>query len=539
VAFAYVGSAGTEGTGSIAGTTIVLTTTATIEAGNLAVLLIGFDNTGTGNGDLNEITGVADSTGSNTWVEGKENTYGQGAAAAGVTSAIWYCRLTSQLTVGGTITVTLANSTADRVMVVEEFTVGANVTQAAAAQVTGTTTANAYGSLTFSGLSSTHRLYIRSAAREANFANTTALTPSTSFNVTTPERSRNNAAAITIRGEYRINTSTGETSNPSISNNAQDSSSVFIALQESAGATITSTSAAVVPSATASGAAERQIDTASAATTPKATASGTAKRSGNTTGAAIVPSASAAGVAVRAGDTTGAAIAPSASASGVAERVIPSSAAAVVPKATAAGEAEVTAPGVVTSTGAATVPAATASGAAERQVVTEGAATSPAAVASGTAEREIVTSAAATVPAATADGESEIVAPGTVTSTGAAVVPSAQAAGTATRAMDTTGAATAPAASASGSAEMPATGPVPVGKPKDKRKRGPSRAKLEWEEKEARRLAAFDPPPVVVEVTPKAKPKPKVIVLGPLPEPELDPIEMDNDFLMFAARMLH
>jgi hypothetical protein len=496
VAIAYVGSAGTEGTGSVAGTTIVLTTTATIEAGNLAVLLIGFDNTGTGNGDLNEITGVADSTGSNTWVEGGENTYGQGAAAAGVTSAIWYCRLTSQLTSGGTITVTLANSTADRVMVVEEFTVGANVTQAAAFQATGTTTANAYGSLTFSGLSSTARLYIRSAAREANFANTVALTPSTSFNVTTPERSRNNSLAITIRGEYRINTSTGETSNPSIANNAQDSSSVFIALQESAGATITSTSAAVVPSATASGVAERQIDTTSAATTPKATASGTAKRTGNTTGAAIVPGASAAGVA---------------------ERVIPSSAAAVVPKATAAGEAEVTAPGVVTSAGAATSPAATAS---------------------GTAERTIVSSAAATVPAVTAEGEAEV--PGTVTSAGAAVVPSAQAAGTATRAMDTTGAATAPAASASGSAEMPATGPVPVGKPKDKRKKGPSRAKLEWEEKEARRLAAFDPPPVV-EMAPKARPKPKprVIVLGPLPEPELDPIEMDNDFLMFAARMLH
>jgi hypothetical protein len=42
-----------------------------------------------------------------------------------------------------------------------------------------------------------------------------------------------------------------------------------------------------------------------------------------------------------------------------------------------------------------------------------------------------------------------------------------------------------------------------------------------------------------VAVAPKARPKPKVIVLGPLPEPELDPIEMDNDFLMFAARMMH
>jgi hypothetical protein len=234
MAFASVGSFGAVGT-STDGTSFQLTTTATVEAGNLAILGIVFDNlTGT-TGDNSEVTSVSDSAG-NTWVKGGEYTYGQSTPGEGVTSSCWYSRLTSQLTSGGTITVNFSGTVTAMCCSGWEFTVGAAVTAAAAPVGSATTTANGYGSVAFSGLSSANRVYFRVMGRETNIADTTQITPSTNFTAITAIRSHNSAASVCLRGEFRVNTSTGETSNPSIVNNAQDSSGIFIALEEASAA---------------------------------------------------------------------------------------------------------------------------------------------------------------------------------------------------------------------------------------------------------------------------------------------------------------
>jgi hypothetical protein len=78
-------------------------------------------------------------------------------------------------------------------------------------------------------LASAARLYFRGLGKEANSA--TSMTPSTSFTQITGTRSRNNADAIMLRGEFRINTSTGETSNPTLAVSG-DNAGIFMALVE-------------------------------------------------------------------------------------------------------------------------------------------------------------------------------------------------------------------------------------------------------------------------------------------------------------------
>jgi hypothetical protein len=207
---------------------------ATVEAGNLAVIAVALDNFGTTDGDHSEITGVVDSAG-NTWTKGGEYTYGQGLAGEGATAGVWFCRLASQLTSGGTITITFSGTATAMAASGWEYTVGAAIAVAGTPVGNGTTTANSYGSAVISGLASAQRLYFRALARESNFADSTQITPSTGFNAITAIRSHNSAASMNLRGEWRINTSTGETSNPSIANNAQDSAAVFVALEEVSG----------------------------------------------------------------------------------------------------------------------------------------------------------------------------------------------------------------------------------------------------------------------------------------------------------------
>lgn len=102
--------------------------------------------------------------------------------------------------------------------------------QLAAPPVTNSTDgAVGYGSAAFTGLPSANRLYFRALAKEAN--GTTQLTPSTGFTALTTSRSRNNTLAVLARGEFRLNTSTGETSNPTLAITG-DTTGIFVAIDE-------------------------------------------------------------------------------------------------------------------------------------------------------------------------------------------------------------------------------------------------------------------------------------------------------------------
>jgi hypothetical protein len=221
---ASVGGCGAQG---ITSTDIVVTMGATVEAGNLIVALISKNNENTTDGDHSEVIDLSDTKG-NTWVKAGEYTNGQGSAAAGVTAAVWYTKVTTELVNGvDEVTVNCAGST-DKCVQLWEFTITGNPTVAAVTPqvVDG---ANGYGSAAISGLASAERLYIRALAKEVN--STSSITPTANFTAMTNTRSRNNTAAVISRGEFRINTSTGETSNPTHAISG-DAASVFVAIGE-------------------------------------------------------------------------------------------------------------------------------------------------------------------------------------------------------------------------------------------------------------------------------------------------------------------
>jgi hypothetical protein len=230
VAIASVGSWGIGSSGA-SGTTLLLAgTLSTIEAGNVAMVLIAADNTGTTDADHSQVSSIADSVGGNTWTKIEEYTNGQGSAGTGVTVSLWQSRLTNAITSTDDITVTFGGAITDKCGEVWEFTVGGALTEAAAAVPNATDGSNGFGSVQFSGLASASRLYLRALAKEVNPA-ATAFTASAGFTAMPGTRSRNNAAAVCIRGEFIIATSTGQTSNPTFAI-AGDTAGVFVALTD-------------------------------------------------------------------------------------------------------------------------------------------------------------------------------------------------------------------------------------------------------------------------------------------------------------------
>lgn len=232
-----IASGGTLGTGvsSTSSTTFTLTTaTNTLAAGDYAILVVTSDNTATADGDSTDHTSVSGGTGTWTKLGEYTNTVG-GAAADGVTTSLWRFEATGTMALSTVITITLGTARVDKVASFWKFTVAAGKvleldTEPATNPIgNGVDGANGFGSVAFSALTSKARLYFRGLGKEAN--TTTAITVSSNFTAITGNRSRNNASAITLRGEFRINTSTGETSNPTLAV-VGDTAGLFAALVE-------------------------------------------------------------------------------------------------------------------------------------------------------------------------------------------------------------------------------------------------------------------------------------------------------------------
>ncbi len=240
MAIAAVGTLGTGASSTSTSSFTLTTATNTLAAGDFGLLSIVADNTSTADGVTNDNTLVSGGTG--TWTKLGEYTNAPTAAAAvGVTTSLWIFAPTATLAIGSTITITYGTARVDKCATFFKFTktVGASIalTSGTTNPITNeVTAANGFGSVAFSGLSSANRLYFRALGKEAN--STTALTVSTSFNQVTNTRSRNNASAVSLWAEYRINTSTGETSNPTLAVSG-DSAGVFVSLQEVVSYTLT------------------------------------------------------------------------------------------------------------------------------------------------------------------------------------------------------------------------------------------------------------------------------------------------------------
>lgn len=217
------------------GTTLVITTTATAEVGNEITVHTGFNNTSGTDADNSEITSIVDSAG-NTYAKLCEYTNGETGAGTGITASLYKARVTSQLSSGGTITITYANTITARAARAWEWSA------TNALELVGTCQQAAGDNIdppsqSISGLSSAETLFIRVIGEEEG-SDDADLTVTTDYTVITMARelSTGASAGAKIFGEFIIATATGHTSNPSHTNDG-DTANLFLALRESTGTT--------------------------------------------------------------------------------------------------------------------------------------------------------------------------------------------------------------------------------------------------------------------------------------------------------------
>jgi hypothetical protein len=231
-------SGGTLGTGanSTSNSSFTFNTaTNTLAAGDFGILTVVSDNIATADGKTHNH--ILPSGGTGRWARLAEYTNAPSASAGvGVTTSIWLFEATGTVNTGTTITVNFSGNVTDKCCSFWKFTVGAggklilNREGADEGVITSEVNgANGFGSSAFAGLSNISRLYFRGLGKEAN--STTDITVSSSFTAITLTRSRNNAAAVFVRGEFRIVTATGETSNPTLAVSG-DTAGLFLALEE-------------------------------------------------------------------------------------------------------------------------------------------------------------------------------------------------------------------------------------------------------------------------------------------------------------------
>lgn len=219
-------SAGTNRGTNVAGTgnnqSIAVTSTGTIATGSVAIIFV------TKKGQ-NSLTGVSDTQGNSWGLLGQYK-----ATTADIMVEAWMASIGTQLTTSDSVTATWGVNENDICAALRSWPVTSGILEL----TTGTTNpitsevaaSNGFGSSAFSGLSSASRLYLRVAGKAAN--STTTITASTNFTSwALALRSRNNAAASIARAEERINTSTGETSNPTLAVSG-NTAGLFFALKE-------------------------------------------------------------------------------------------------------------------------------------------------------------------------------------------------------------------------------------------------------------------------------------------------------------------
>lgn len=232
MAFGSVGSFGVANS-IVSGTTLALTPTVTLEAGNLAMLTISADNVAVGTSPVAEfghkisnVSSVTD-TGGNVWHKLGE-VAGTQAAAAGQAVCLYYSIITTQLTTSSTVTVTFGQAIAAKAASGWEFTISGSALAVERIRFRATAAADP-PSMTLDDLPSRQYLFFRARASETD---STAWTPTTNYTGITNATADAGAAGVgsTANGEFRIVTATTETSDPTKS--AVDGADIFIAMWE-------------------------------------------------------------------------------------------------------------------------------------------------------------------------------------------------------------------------------------------------------------------------------------------------------------------
>ena len=215
------------------GTTLAWSPSATLNAGNVGICLVVFDNTTSADSQVaNESSAFSDSAG-NTWTKLGEFINAQGGAGAGVGTAIWATKATTQVTTGDTITATFANSIVSKAVNCREFTITSGKEfSLAATSVLASDGVTDPPSIAISGLSSAARLWLRTMAAESD--SLASHTPTSGYTGTGLATADAGPAgdSVTSRAEFIIATATGHTSDPTWTTGAADMAALFIALDE-------------------------------------------------------------------------------------------------------------------------------------------------------------------------------------------------------------------------------------------------------------------------------------------------------------------
>ncbi len=233
MAWGIVGSLGTATSTSANQSSLVLTTSATLEVGNVGIINVSCDNHQTTDGDEVAVTSVVDSAG-NTWTKFLEYCNGQGTAQAGATTSIWRTIATSQLNSGGTITANFSNAASRDACsaTADEFTIASGSTLSLDSSTTLSIDAAASGSaLTLSGLTSRERLWYRGQASEMNTDPQGTVTSGWTASTLANANTGTGATSMCASGEFIIATAAGVTSDPSI-NSSRDCAAVLLAIRE-------------------------------------------------------------------------------------------------------------------------------------------------------------------------------------------------------------------------------------------------------------------------------------------------------------------
>ena len=150
--------------------------------------------------------------------------------------SVWFTKATSTLASSGTITITFANTITSKAATCWEFTVSAGNTIRI---VTGgaTDVATDAGldppSIALSSLVSKEYLFVRAMAWEHD--SSTNLTPTTNYTIFTNAVASTgvDATSQTVKGEFRILSATGDTSDPTRTiASGRDFADTYIALEE-------------------------------------------------------------------------------------------------------------------------------------------------------------------------------------------------------------------------------------------------------------------------------------------------------------------
>jgi hypothetical protein len=219
---------------------------ATLNSGNVGVCVLATDNIGTASGDNDDHTSVTDSDG-NTWTQRAEMT-NAGNANASCTVSVWTTVAGADLAAPDTIRFNFASAVTAKSVECREFTKGAgNVVS-----VVGTTTTDEANntdvqSLASASVSSGSYLFFRGICWEGD-ADTTGMTATTDFTSCgyTSTDGGGESGNMGVSCEYRIVTSTQQTSDPTMTGDAgADNASGFPILKEAAAPT-TKTQAIVI-----------------------------------------------------------------------------------------------------------------------------------------------------------------------------------------------------------------------------------------------------------------------------------------------------